>query len=176
MLAEQHRHTLMVGRTLLQQALPITFGLKAARWLALTTRQLQALLAHREMSLAVQLGGAAGTLASLGNNGLQVIEFLALELDLPAPNLPWHAERDRVAEIAATLGIIAGAMSKIAEDIVLLAQTRGRRSSGRQSAGERRFICFAAETQSRRCNDGTCFSTSRHWRSTGDSLGDDART
>jgi 3-carboxy-cis,cis-muconate cycloisomerase len=122
-LAEHHRHTLMVSRTLLQQALPITFGLKAARWLALATRQLQALLAQRKLSLAVQLGGAAGTLASLGNNGLQVIEFLASELRLPAPDLPWHTERDRVAEIATTLGIIAGAMSKIAEDIVLLAQT-----------------------------------------------------
>jgi 3-carboxy-cis,cis-muconate cycloisomerase len=122
-LAEQHRHTLMAGRTLLQQALPITFGLKAARWLSLTTHQLQALLARREQSLALQLGGAAGTLASLGNNGLQVTEFLALELDLPAPDLPWHTERDRIAEIAAALGIVAGAMGKIAEDIVLLAQT-----------------------------------------------------
>jgi 3-carboxy-cis,cis-muconate cycloisomerase len=113
----------MAGRTLLQQALPITFGLKAARWLSLTTHQLQALLARREQSLALQLGGAAGTLASLGNNGLQVTEFLALELDLPAPDLPWHTERDRIAEIAAALGIVAGAMGKLAEDIVLLAQT-----------------------------------------------------
>lgn len=122
-LAEQHRHTLMVGRTLLQQALPITFGLKAARWLALAAHLLQSLLARREQSLAVQLGGAAGTLASLGNNGLQIIEFLAEELKLPAPDLPWHTERDRIAEVATALGIFAGAMSKIAEDIVLLAQT-----------------------------------------------------
>jgi 3-carboxy-cis,cis-muconate cycloisomerase len=128
-LAEQHRHTLMVGRTLLQQALPITFGLKAARWLALTTRQLQALLERRKQSLAVQMGGAVGTLASLGTNGLPVLEFLATELNLPAPNFPWHTERDRVAEIAATLGIVAGAMSKIAEDIVLLAQTEVREVS-----------------------------------------------
>ena len=122
-LAEQHRHTLMIGRTLLQQALPITFGLKAARWLALATRQLSALRERTRQSLAVQLGGAAGTLASLGNDGLPVVELLAKELDLPVPDLPWHTERDRIAEIASTLGIVAGAMAKIAQDIALLAQT-----------------------------------------------------
>jgi 3-carboxy-cis,cis-muconate cycloisomerase len=122
-LAQQHRRTLMVGRTLLQQALPITFGLKAARWLALAARQLQALRRHRERTLAVQLGGAAGTLASLGGSGLQVVERLAEELGLPAPDMPWHTERDRIAEIAATLGVVAGAMAKIAGDVALLAQT-----------------------------------------------------
>lgn len=122
-LAEQYRHTLMVGRTLLQQALPITFGLKAARWLALATRETRALLRCREESLAVQLGGAAGTLAALGSDGLRVMEFLARELALPVPDLPWHTERDRVAEIASSLGIVAGAMAKIAEDVALLAQT-----------------------------------------------------
>ena len=123
MLAEQHRHTLMVGRTLLQQALPITFGLKAARWLALATRQVHALREHRQHTLAVQLGGAAGTLAALGDNGLRVVELLAEELGLPVPDLPWHTERDRIAEIAAALGVVAGAMAKIAHDIALLAQT-----------------------------------------------------
>ncbi len=122
-LAELHRHTPMVGRTLLQQALPITFGLKAARWLALAIRLLSELRERRERSLAVQLGGAAGTLASLGDKGLQVVELLADELKLPIPDLPWHTERDRVAQIAATLGIVAGAMSKIASDVALLAQT-----------------------------------------------------
>jgi 3-carboxy-cis,cis-muconate cycloisomerase len=122
-LAEQHRQTLMVGRTLLQQALPITFGLKAARWLALVVRQVDALRERRNRTLAVQLGGAAGTLASLGGNGLLVVELLAEELGLPVPDLPWHTERDRVAEIAATLGVVAGAMAKIAGDVALLAQT-----------------------------------------------------
>src|SRR6202165_110824 len=122
-LAEKHRHTLMAGRTLLQQALPITFGLKAARWLALATRQVYALRERRGKALAVQLGGAAGTLASLGDKGLQVIELLAGELDLPVPNLPWHTERDRLAEIASALGVVAGAMAKIASDVALLAQT-----------------------------------------------------
>jgi 3-carboxy-cis,cis-muconate cycloisomerase len=121
--AEQYRSTLMAGRTLLQQALPITFGLKAARWLALATRQVQALIERRERSLAVQLGGAAGTLASLGDRGLRVVELLAEELGLPVPDLPWHTERDRIAGIALTLGIVAGAMAKIASDLVLLAQT-----------------------------------------------------
>src|SRR6266487_6436171 len=122
-LAEQHRHTLMAGRTLLQQALPITFGLKAARWLALATRQVHALRERRERTLAVQLGGAAGTLASLGDKGLRVVELLAEELGLPAPDLPWHTERDRVAEIASALGVVAGAMAKIAGDVVHLSQT-----------------------------------------------------
>src|SRR5579875_482512 len=122
-LAERHRHTLMAGRTLLQQALPITFGLKAARWLSLVTRQARALREHQERSLAVQLGGAAGTLASLGDNGLQVVELVAGELRLPVPDLPWHTERDRVAGIAATLGVVAGAMAKIAGDVALLAQS-----------------------------------------------------
>jgi len=122
-LAEQHRQTLMVGRTLLQQAVPLTFGLKAARWLALAVRQVQAVREHRERTLAVQLGGAAGTLAALGDQGLQVVHLLAEELGLPAPDLPWHTERDRVAQIAVTLGVVAGAMAKIAGDVVLLAQT-----------------------------------------------------
>ncbi len=122
-LAEQHRHTLMAGRTLMQQALPITFGLKAAHWLAQVTRQTRALHVHRQQTLAVQLGGAAGTLASLGEYGSRVAQLLAEELRLSLPELPWHTERDRVAEIASTLGIVAGAMAKIAGDVVLLAQT-----------------------------------------------------
>jgi 3-carboxy-cis,cis-muconate cycloisomerase len=121
----------MAGRTLLQQALPITFGLKAARWLALTVRQVRALREHRDRTLVVQLGGAAGTLASLGSNGLRVIELLSAELGLAAPDLPWHTERDRIAGIAATLGIVAGAIAKIAGDVILLAQTEvGEASEG----------------------------------------------
>lgn len=135
-LTEQHRHTLMVGRTLLQQALPITFGLKAARWLALATRQLTALRQCREDSLAIQLGGAAGTLAALGDKGLEVSTYLAEELNLPVPDLPWHTERDRIVEIAATLGILAGAMSKIARDITLLAQTEVGEASEGAAAGK----------------------------------------
>jgi 3-carboxy-cis,cis-muconate cycloisomerase len=127
-LAEQHRQTVMAGRTLLQHAVPITFGLKAARWLAMARRRSQSLGALQARATAVQLGGAAGTLAAIApgegsDRGLLLVEALAEELALPAPDLPWHAERDRVAEIAAHLGVVAGAMAKIAGDIVLLAQT-----------------------------------------------------
>ncbi|GIV96887.1 MAG: 3-carboxy-cis,cis-muconate cycloisomerase [Herpetosiphonaceae bacterium] len=122
-LAERHRRTLMAGRTLLQQALPITFGLKAARWLALVCRQAHQLSERRERSVALQFGGAAGTLAALGSAGILVAERLAGELGLPLPDLPWHSERDRVAAIAAAVGMTAAAMSKIAGDLVLLAQT-----------------------------------------------------
>lgn len=122
-LAERHRATVMAGRTLLQQALPITFGLKAARWLALGVRQLRTLRAVRDDALALQLGGAAGTLAAFGTQGMDVAQALADELQLPLPDLPWHAERDRVAAVVAALGVLAGAMSKIAGDLVLLAQT-----------------------------------------------------
>ncbi|MCM3873263.1 MAG: 3-carboxy-cis,cis-muconate cycloisomerase [Pyrinomonadaceae bacterium] len=122
-LAKEHRSTPMAGRTLLQHAVPITFGLKAARWLALTTRQLRSLRAQRRHSLTLQFGGAAGTLASLGSAGMDVAQRLADELKLPLPDLPWHAERDRIATIASALGVTAGAMAKIANDVVLLAQT-----------------------------------------------------
>jgi 3-carboxy-cis,cis-muconate cycloisomerase len=135
-LAEQHRRTLMAGRTLLQQALPITFGLKAARWLALATRQIRALRDCHDRSLALQLGGAAGTLAALGDLGLRVAGLLAEELGLPMPDLPWHAERDRVATIVAALGVSAGAMAKIAGDIALLAQTEVAEASEAAAPGK----------------------------------------
>ncbi|HET9493693.1 MAG TPA: 3-carboxy-cis,cis-muconate cycloisomerase [Chloroflexia bacterium] len=129
--AEQHRGTLMPGRTLLQQAAPITFGLKAAHWLSMAVRQVQSLRDCRGRNLVLQFGGAAGTLAALGDNGLRVAQALAEELDLPLPDLPWHAERDRVATVASAMGVTAGAMSKIAVDIVLLAQTEvGELSEG----------------------------------------------
>lgn len=121
-LAEAHRATLMAGRTLLQQALPIPFGLKAARWLGLVVRQVHALRAQRREALVLQFGGAAGSLASLGQHGLAVAELLAAELGLGLPDLPWHAERDRPAGLAAALGVMAGAMAKIAHDVLLLAQ------------------------------------------------------
>jgi 3-carboxy-cis,cis-muconate cycloisomerase len=140
-LAARHRHTLMAGRTLLQQALPITFGLKAARWLGMVARQVPRLQEVRRRVACVQLGGAAGTLAALGTAGEQVTGHLAEELDLLVPDLPWHAERDRVAEAAAALGVVAGAMAKIAADVVLLAQTEvgelaegGDSGKGRSSA------------------------------------------
>ncbi len=125
-LAERHRHDPMAGRTLLQQALPITFGLKAAHWLDATARQLDRLAAldpsHNNV-LAVQFGGAVGTQAAVGEHGLEVMERLADELQLAQPDLPWHTQRDRIAELGSALAIISGAVAKIATDITLLAQT-----------------------------------------------------
>ncbi|HXR54935.1 MAG TPA: 3-carboxy-cis,cis-muconate cycloisomerase [Acidimicrobiales bacterium] len=121
-LSERHRSTLMVGRTLLQHALPITFGLKAAGWLAATTEGRFALRLVRRR-LPVQLGGAAGTLASLGDRGTEVIGEMAASLELLAPPLPWHADRIIVAELASMLGLVAGVGSKIAWDVALMMQT-----------------------------------------------------
>ena len=135
-LAQEHRRTLQAGRTLLQHALPITFGLKAARWLALVTRQIQALRQVCDQSLALQFGGAAGTLAALGDAGPRVAELLAAELGLPLPDMPWHAERDRIAAIAAAVGIAAGSVVKIAHDIVLLAQTEVGEVAEEAAAGK----------------------------------------
>ena len=122
-LAESHRLSVMPGRTLLQQAVPITFGLKAARWLGALSRQITELRALRRDALVLQFGGAAGTLAALGDHGQQVAELLAAELALPLPDLPWHAERDRPARVVAALGVTAGIIAKVARDLVLMAQT-----------------------------------------------------
>src|SRR5947208_1888068 len=115
-LAERHRHTPMAGRTLLQHAVPVTFGLKAARWLALSTRLATRLRTLQQQVVVVQLGGAAGTLAALGKEGLRVMEMLAHDLGLGVPDLPWHAERDRIGEVAAGLGVVAGAMGSLQVD------------------------------------------------------------
>lgn len=122
-LASKHRATVMAGRTLLQQALPIPFGLLAAAWLTGLDDGVERLAAVRRERLAVQLGGAAGTLASLGDAGPSVLAFIAEELDLRAPALPWHAARSRIGELAGALGVAAGAIGKAARDITLLAQT-----------------------------------------------------
>jgi 3-carboxy-cis,cis-muconate cycloisomerase len=121
-LAERHRETPMLGRTLLQQALPVTFGLKAAGWLAGIESARSDLLATAERALAVQLGGAVGTAAAFGDDGVSLVAGLAHELDLAEPALPWHAERGRVAGIASALSLLAGALAKPARDVTLLAQ------------------------------------------------------
>jgi 3-carboxy-cis,cis-muconate cycloisomerase len=121
-LAREHRGTLMVGRTLLQQALPVTFGLKAAGWLAGVAGARERLRELRS-SLPAQLGGASGTLASLGERGAAVLERFAGRLELMSPRVPWHGDRRRVAELGTALAIAAGAVEKVALDVVLLAQT-----------------------------------------------------
>jgi 3-carboxy-cis,cis-muconate cycloisomerase len=119
-LAEEHRVTLIAGRTLLQHGLPTTFGLKAAGWL---DSVVSARARLGSVSLAVQFGGAAGTLASLGEGGDRVIALMAKRLELEDPAIPWHTARLRVADLGASLALMAGALEKIALDVVLLSQT-----------------------------------------------------
>jgi 3-carboxy-cis,cis-muconate cycloisomerase len=122
-LAREHRSTPMAARTLLQQAVPTTFGLKAAGWLVSVLEARQRLAAVREERLAAQLGGAAGTLAALGDEALEIVRLYARELGLGEPVLPWHAHRQRVAELGAALAAAAGAAAKVGRDLVLLAQS-----------------------------------------------------
>jgi 3-carboxy-cis,cis-muconate cycloisomerase len=121
-LAEAHRETPMAGRTLLQQAVPTTFGLKAAGWLVALLEARRGVRRARE-NLAAQLGGAAGTLAPLGDAGAEVSRFFAEELGLQEPLVPWHTNRVRIAELGSGLAITAGVLAKIGLDIALMAQT-----------------------------------------------------
>jgi 3-carboxy-cis,cis-muconate cycloisomerase len=118
-LADEHRDTAMPARTLLQHALPTTFGLKAAGWLCSVDDARRRLAA---LPLAVELGGAAGTLAALAPEGIRVLGHLAEELALEEPVIPWHTSRARVGEIGAALALAAGALEKTAHDVVLLSQ------------------------------------------------------
>ncbi|WP_246115831.1 lyase family protein [Trebonia kvetii] len=122
-LAEVHHGTLMIGRTLLQQAVPVTFGVVAAGWLAGLDSAIEWLSFVRDTRLAVQFGGAAGTLASLREDGVRVKALFAEELGLGDPPLPWHTERLRIIDVGATAARACAALSKIARDVILLAQT-----------------------------------------------------
>jgi 3-carboxy-cis,cis-muconate cycloisomerase len=122
-LAEEHRGTIMAGRTLLQQALPTTFGLKAAGWLVSVLEVSRKLSDVRNRGLAAQLGGATGTLASLGETGVSVLGEFTWELELAEPTVPWHTDRTRVAEIGGYLSLVAGVLGKISLDVILMAQT-----------------------------------------------------
>ena len=122
-LADKHRATVMAGRTHLQHALPTTFGLKAAVWLSMIDRHRERLQQMRPRVLMGQLGGAAGTLASLKDKGLAVHDALCAELKLETPTVPWHVARDGLAEAVAFLGLVTGTLGKIATDVMLLMQT-----------------------------------------------------
>ncbi len=121
--AQRYRDTPIIGRTLLQQAVPTTFGLKAADWAMGLDHASDHLHRIRQSGLAVQLGGPSGTLASYGIHGFRIVEVFAERLELVAPVAPWHSERTRIGDLAASLGVSAGALAKPATDIVLLAQT-----------------------------------------------------
>jgi 3-carboxy-cis,cis-muconate cycloisomerase len=122
-LASKYRDTPMAGRTHLQQALPVTFGYKAAIWLAMFDRHQQRLAQLRERVLVVELAGAAGTLASLGTRGFDVQAALADELELRVPATTWHVARDGLAESVNLLALITGSLGKIALDIMLMSST-----------------------------------------------------
>jgi len=122
-LAKRHRLLPMAGRTLLQQALPVSFGYKSAIWLAPLTGHLQRLAELRRRLLVVQLGGAVGTLAALKSRRRATTEGLARELGLGVAAAPWQANREAMAEAAGVLGLICGSLAKFASDIVLLSQT-----------------------------------------------------
>jgi 3-carboxy-cis,cis-muconate cycloisomerase len=122
-LAETYKLTPAAGRTWLQHATPVTFGLKAAGWLSAVERHRTRLRELRPRVLVLQFGGASGTLAALGEHGLAVAAPLADDLRLALPDLPWHAHRDRPVEAATTLGLLVGTLGKVARDLSLLAQT-----------------------------------------------------
>ena len=122
-LADRHRSTLMIGRTLLQQAVPTTFGVVAAGWLSGLDGAIEGLEYVRDKRLAVQLGGAAGTLASLGEHGARVKALMAAELGLADSPTPWHTERLRIIDVGTAAARVTAALSAIARDVTLLAQT-----------------------------------------------------
>jgi 3-carboxy-cis,cis-muconate cycloisomerase len=122
-LSNEHAATVELGRTLLQAAPPVTFGLKAAGWFAALQRSWATLDAAFESARVLQFGGATGTLAALGTHGPAVAAALASELNLTNPPAPWHTHRDRFAQVITACGIYAGTLGKMARDISLLMQT-----------------------------------------------------
>jgi 3-carboxy-cis,cis-muconate cycloisomerase len=132
---DAHRRTLLVARTWLQHALPTTFGYITAGWLDVFLRHRERLDALVKESLVLQFGGAAGTLAALGDRGTQVARFLAEELALPLPRIPWHGQRERIAETATAFGLLSGSLAKIARDLSLYMQTEVGELAEPPSAG-----------------------------------------
>jgi len=122
-LINEHRETLMIGRTLLQQARPISFGFKVAGWLDQLIRCKSRLREVRAQALVLQFGGAVGTLAASGNDALAIMSSLATRLELGEPAMPWHTARDRFFEVASALTMLTGCLGKIARDASLLMQT-----------------------------------------------------
>jgi 3-carboxy-cis,cis-muconate cycloisomerase len=122
-IAREHAGTVLAARTRSQQATPTTFGLKVANWAAPLGRHRTRLAQLRPRLLVVQLGGASGTLAALGEQGIEVMEGLADELGLGAPPGPWHTQRDAIAEVAGWLGLVCGTLGKMGMDLARLAQS-----------------------------------------------------
>jgi 3-carboxy-cis,cis-muconate cycloisomerase len=122
-LSERHKDTVMLGRTLLQPAPPVTLGLKSAGWLASVCRGRRRLQKAFSAAAVLQFGGASGTLASLGDRGIPVAEALSAKLGFSdSPPAPWHTERDQLATLICTCGVLTGSLGKMARDISLLMQ------------------------------------------------------
>ncbi len=121
--AQRHADTPLAGRTWLQQATPVTLGMKLAGVLGAVTRHRQRLAELKPRLLVLQFGGASGSLAALGEQAWPVSEALARELGLGPPEQPWHTQRDRLAEFASLLGLISGSLGKLGRDLSLLMQT-----------------------------------------------------
>ncbi len=129
--ARKQRKSVMAGRTRHQHAVPVSFGLKAAGWLVPLARHRQRLSELRPRVLAVQMGGAAGTLSVLGVRGIDVMEAVAQELGLEAPPMPWHSQRDSMAEVANWFSLVTSTLAKLGQDLAALSQTEiGEASDG----------------------------------------------
>lgn len=122
-LSQEHASTIMLGRTLMQAAPPLTFGFKAAGWLAALRRSRTHLETAFAKAFVLQFGGAVGTLAALGDEGIRVASALADELQISCPDAPWHTHRDRFATLMCALGVLTGTLGKIARDVSLLRQS-----------------------------------------------------
>jgi 3-carboxy-cis,cis-muconate cycloisomerase len=127
-LSERHSGTIMLARTLLQPAVPTTFGLKVAGWAAPIARSWRRLDRAWHQVMVVQLGGAAGTLAVLGDSGPRVAESVARELGL-RPAAPWHTDRDRLGALTSACGLYVAALGKVARDVALLMQSEVREAA-----------------------------------------------
>ena len=122
-LINEHRETVMIGRTLLQQARPISFAFKLAGWLDQLIRCRDRLREVRARVLVLQFGGAVGTMAACGRDALTIMSRLAERMELAEPTMPWHTARDRLFEVASALAMLTGCLGKIATDASLLMQT-----------------------------------------------------
>ncbi|HWB51997.1 MAG TPA: adenylosuccinate lyase family protein [Stellaceae bacterium] len=152
-LARKHRDTPMPGRTFFQQALPITFGYKAAVWLSPFDRHARRLAELKQRVLMAQFGGAVGTLASLGSGeqALRTVAELARELGLAEPPITWHVARDTIAETVQFLALLGGSLAKIADDVMLLSSTEFGEAG--EPAGEGRG---ASSTMPQKRNPVSC--------------------
>lgn len=122
-LASEHRDTPMIGRSNLQQAVPVTFGYKMAGLLAAVQRHRERLAQLKPRVLQGEFAGAAGTLASLETGAMETQAGLCAELGLAQPVIAWHTVRDTIAEVGTFLGLVGGTLGKISMDVKLMMQT-----------------------------------------------------